>query len=105
VVHCIIICGCYCACMCRIIVGAPRGSYPGGLNLTDPEMRAVNRTGLVYSCPIGPGDCEGVRGDITRYIGGNVDITNGVQARVSMTNELFDQPISEGRLFDQARKK
>lgn len=89
--------------VCRVIIGAPRGTYPGGLNLTDFELSAVDRTGLVYSCPIGPGDCEGVRGDTSRYIGGSVDITNGFQNRQSDTDELFDQPIAEGRLFDQAR--
>ena len=48
---------------CRIIVGAPMGTFPGGLPLTDPGQSAENQTGLVYSCPVQPGVCEGVRGD------------------------------------------
>lgn len=90
---------------CRIPIGAPRGSYPGGLNLTDPAEPASNRTGLVYSCPVGPGECEGVRGEISRYIGPDVteDITNGFQNVRSQNRNLFIQPIAEGRLFDQAR--
>ena len=92
---------------CRVIVGAPHGSYPGGLNLTDPEDPASPNTGLVYSCPL-EGACEGVRGNTSFYLGGNVAITNGVQGRFGMpttTSSVFFLPaISEGRLFDQARK-
>lgn len=90
----------------RVLIGAPRGTYPGGLNLTDPELQATNNTGLVYSCPIGPGECEGVRGDSSRYIGEGVDIdiTNGFQTVSSRSRDLFIQSIAEGRLFDQARK-
>ena len=72
--------------------------------MTDPGLAASPRTGLVYSCPIGPGECEGVRGDTSRYIGVNQDITNGVQTTGNRNQDLFIQPIAEGRLFDQARK-
>ena len=93
---------------CRVIVGAPRGTFPGGLNLTDPELPAIDRTGLVYSCPVGIGDCEGVRGDTDRYIGAgvSVDITNGFQTEPmsAVSRDLFTQAIAEGRLFDQARE-
>ena len=68
-------------------------------------MPASPRTGLVYSCPVGPGECEGVRGDTTRYVGpGLDDITNGFQNSLSETRDLFQQQIAEGRLFDQARE-
>ena len=89
----------------RVIIGAPRGSYPGGFNLSDPGLPATVNTGLVYSCPLGPGDCEPIRGDTTRYVGGGINITNGYQ--VVMNSDLtaiYSQGISEGRLFDQARK-
>ncbi len=91
-----------------MIVGAPRGSYPGGLSLDDPGLSATNETGLVYSCPIGPGSCEGVIGDRSVYSGTGVDedITNGVQTTpiVTLPEFVYSQPISEGRLFDQARE-
>ena len=48
----------------RVIVGAPRGTYPGGLALDDPGEPAENRTGLVYTCSVTPdGDCGPVLGD------------------------------------------
>ena len=92
--------------LCRVLIGAPRGTYPGGLNLTDPGLPRSPNTGLVYSCPIGGGECEGVRGDTTRYIGPGVssDITDGFQNSAATNRDLFIQPIAEGRLFDQARK-
>ncbi len=89
----------------RVIVGAPRGTFPGGLTLEDYGLPAINRSGLIYSCPLGPGICEGVTGDRTLY-DDNVDsnITNGVQLNVNEFDFFFSAPISEGRLFDQARK-
>ena len=45
----------------RIIVGAPRGTYPGGLSLPENGM-AENQTGLIYDCPIQLGDCNGLFG-------------------------------------------
>ena len=86
---------------CRVVIGAPKGTYPGGLNLPDPgEPRAPN-TGLVYSCPL-PGTCEGVVGDTSIYIGPgiNINITDHVQR---FSAPFFSRPLSEGRLFDQAR--
>ena len=88
-----------------MLIGAPRGTYPGGLALDDPLLRASDRTGLVYSCPIGLGSCEGVTGNRDVYIGPSINpnITNAIGA----TNGalfLFPQAYSEGRLFDQARK-
>ncbi len=91
-------------CACRVLIGAPRGTYPGGLNLTDPGSPASPNTGLVYSCPVGQGQCEGVRGNTSRYIGQDLNLTNGVQDVVSTSSDFFIQPIAEGRLFDQARK-
>ena len=49
----------------RILVGAPSGTYPGGLPVP-PDVNVsgvVNRTGLVYACPITPGDCDSVSGN------------------------------------------
>ena len=45
------------------------GTFPGGLPLPDPGLSAENQTGLVYSCPVQPGVCEGVRGDMSIYAG------------------------------------
>ena len=39
-------------------MGAPRGTYPGGLDL--PELNPVTRGGLVYQCPIRAGNCSGL---------------------------------------------
>ena len=68
----------------RIIAGAPRGSYPGGLNLID-EGNSVPETGLVYQCPVNPGICGGVLGELRQPIN-------------SGNNSSF-QP-----LFDESRK-
>lgn len=73
--------------------------------MDDPGEPATIETGLVYSCPIGPGTCEGVRGDTNDYIGGNINNTNGIQISLTtLGDSLFTDQISEGRLFDQARK-
>ena len=74
--------------MDRIIVGAPRGKFPGGTDL-EPDWRAcqdsncsLNETvlmsftpeeidlclenitsGLVYQCPIGINECDGLLGN------------------------------------------
>ena len=62
-------------------------------------------TGLVYSCPIGPGDCEGVTGNRDLYIGSGIpdDTTNHV-LQLNVNDDFFPLALSEGRLFDQARK-
>jgi hypothetical protein len=68
----------------KIIVGAPNGTFPGGLTFTGvDDSEALNRTGLVYVCPISPpGDCEALTGN-----GTGVDIRlfdyegNGVDPR------------------------
>lgn len=73
--------------------------------MSDPGSSATVNTGLVYSCPLGPGDCAPVTGDTTRYVGGDIDITDGYQPVVnSDLTAIYSQEISEGRLFDQARK-
>ena len=80
---------------CRIIIGAPNGTFPGGLPLTDPGQMAESQTGLVYSCPVLPGDCEGIQGNISIYSS-------------CPDNDKSDRTLTsvdiEGRLFDQARK-
>ena len=84
---------------CRIIVGAPMGTFPGGLPLTDPGQPAENQTGLVYSCPVQPGVCEGVQGD-TSITAQDIDANMATVFNNLPTNG----PVIEGRLFDQARK-
>ena len=82
----------------RIIVGAPRGSFPGGLGLPDPGLPHSNITGLIYSCPVTPGSCQGVRGDTTVYLSD----TGFTDNRGAMG--ILRQGDIEGRLFDQARR-
>ena len=90
-------------CSCRIIVGAPSGTFPGGLNLDDPGMPRAERSGLVYACPVQPGTCAGVRGDTTRYLGAPDAVDNNPCVD-DLTLTTFPQSYIEGRLFDQARK-
>ena len=80
---------------CRIIVGAPFGTFPGGLSLSSNP--GESRTGLVYSCPVQPGICEGVRGNTSIYV--------GITPPVPIGDLPDDGPLIEGRLFDQTRKK
>ena len=87
------VCNCF---SCRIIIGAPNGTFPGGLPLTDPGQMAENQTGLVYSCPVLPGECEGIQGDLSLYI--------NMPDNDMSTGELRSPLDTEGRLFDQARK-
>ena len=46
----------------RIIVGAPHGTYPGGVPGL-PTLMPENGTGLVYQCPLRNGNCTGVMGN------------------------------------------
>ena len=41
------------------MVGAPRGTYPGGLSGL-PALDPVERVGLVYICPVASGECGGL---------------------------------------------
>jgi len=80
----------------RIIIGAPNGTFPGGLPLNDPGQMAENQTGLVYSCPVLPGECEGIQGNLSLYINSPDN---------DMSEFELQAPLDiEGRLFDQARK-
>jgi len=89
---------------CRLLIGAPKGTYPGGLNLTDLFQPAEKNTGLVYSCSV-LGTCEGVIGNVSRYINDEKKANGAVIDNVVyLLNELYPQAVSEGRLFDQARK-
>lgn len=75
----------------RILVGAPRGTFPGGLELDDLDLPAVDNTGLLYSCSILPNTtspCEAVQGDEATLSG-----------QLSDPNNDLLQP--GGRLFDQ----
>lgn len=88
------------------MIGAPKGTFPGGLDIVDPLLPAENNTGLIYQCQLGNDVCEGVRGDVDLYIGDSItdDITNAVESYSFDSNNYFPAAISEGRLFDQARK-
>jgi hypothetical protein len=49
---------------CRIIIGAPRGTYPGGLTGLPMLVDSQRFAGLVYLCSIdAPGDCNGLISD------------------------------------------
>jgi integrin alpha 8 len=79
----------------RVIVGAPWGTFPGGLPLEDPGEAAVDRTGLVYSCPISPGEmCDPVHGnDQTGDMSGEGDDV----LTITVDNDFL---ASGSRLFD-----
>ena len=89
--------------MHRILVGAPYGSFPGGLPYTDVFRPHQDQTGLVYSCPVSPGNCEGVRGDVDSYINDEGRADN-IGATSEINNPRLPVEYSEGRLFDQARE-
>ena len=80
----------------RVVVGAPVGTYPGGLSLSDPGKPAVNRTGLIYDCSVIPNrdePCGPVLGD---------DVTDTTVNGLDLTvdNDLLS---AGGRLFDHRR--
>ena len=71
--------------------------------MTDPGLPAAAETGLVYICPLGPGNCVGAVGDTSLYIDvSDINITNHYIPIPQ--SAFFDLDISEGRLFDQARE-
>ncbi|XP_064401213.1 integrin alpha-IIb-like [Halichondria panicea] len=84
----------------RLIVGAPWGTFNGGLSLTDPFLPRQDRTGLVYSCPLTPGACEGVRGNTSSYIDNELLANN--MGSVQLGTDVPPDEFCEGRLFDQA---
>ncbi len=59
-------------------MGAPHGTYPGGLDL--PELDPAPRGGLVYQCSIRAGNCTG------------------------LTSNASDPTSPDRRLFDGDRK-
>lgn len=88
-------------------MGAPRGTFPGGLPITDflnsgaPE----DQTGLVYSCPVAPAPCGGVRGNTAVYENDVNAVDNDAAiGNTRITIDNFPQAYVEGRLFDQARE-
>lgn len=108
--YCVAVMQCIKFSTCRVVIGAPRGTFPGGLNLTDTVDatggQAVDDTGLVYSCSVS-GICEGVRGDTSLYLPPtvtNASVINGVITAGIIGNRFFDPTIGEGRLFDQGRE-
>ena len=76
------------------------GTFPGGLALTDPGQSAESQTGLVYSCPVQPGVCEGVQGN-TSITDQDIDANRSTNTDQELPT---NGPVIEGRLFDQARK-
>ena len=59
---------------------------------------------MVYSCPV-LGKCEGVRGNISRYNDTENTANNRITDQLIFAiRSLYPQALSEGRLFDQARK-
>ena len=44
----------------RIVVSAPYGQAPGAVLA---RTSVDEPTGVIYTCPIGPGQCEGLTGD------------------------------------------
>jgi integrin alpha 8 len=79
----------------RLIVGAPQGTFPGGLPLVDPGGRAEERTGLVYTCSITP--------DNTEELCGAVPGNDQTGVRINdLTITVDNDFLSAGsRLFDQ----
>jgi hypothetical protein len=75
----------------RIIIGAPYGTFPGGLSLADPGKRAENNTGLVYVCDVTGNNCGGVTGN-------DSVVSDNVDSRFQAENLTG---VTEGRLFDQ----
>ena len=71
----------------RIIVGAPKGTFPGGLNLSDPGNDHISHTGLIYACSIAPGSmgCDAIQRNV-------------------IPDDDTDSLKGTGRLFDQTRK-
>ena len=76
--------------------------------MQDPALPRAPETGLIYSCTVGGTDnCQGVRGDTSRYISPLAEangVVNGVQDLPRGSLDFFLPNISEGRLFDQARE-
>ena len=71
--------------------------------MADPGAPRAERSGLIYTCPVQPGTCDGVRGDTSRYL----DVPHARDNNPcvdGLTLRNFPQSYIEGRLFDQARK-
>ena len=51
----------------RIVVSAPYGQAMAGPSTTIPLQRSGNflATGVIYTCPLTPGSCNGLKGDST----------------------------------------
>ena len=47
------------------MVSAPYGQAQGAALNRDPSEPTSSVTGVVYTCPIEPGSCDGLRGDGT----------------------------------------
>ena len=63
------------------------------------------QTGLVYNCPVAPGECGGVRGNSSIYINDQASYENNASiGSTQITINSLPQSFVEGRLFDQARK-
>ena len=73
--------------ICRLLVGAPTGTFPGGLDIEDRGNPAVEKTGLLYNCSLVDRDppCGPVLGDD------------------ALVDDDNDGLRGAGRLFDQRR--
>lgn len=96
----------------RILVGAPKGTYPGGLLDLSMSSTPENETGLVYDCPVQQGTCGMIgngQGNDARLFDPdpNTIIPNNINANTSRyrVNELKSGQqmgatlISSGELF------
>eukprot|EP00731_Ephydatia_muelleri_P007766 Em0004g104a len=82
-----------------IIVGAPKGTFPGGLNYTHLGEPPVNTTGLVYLCPILNSSCEGLLGNGMSWDRKLFDEDPNVRA-----NELLPGAPSNATVEDKERQ-
>lgn len=91
----------------RIVVGAPRGSYPGGLasGLPGNSQGALPNTGLVYVCPVEPGSCGPLTGngqgaDLRLFDGeGNAERPVPVTTGNMTTNDTEQDEEKSGQLM------
>lgn len=96
----------------RILVGAPKGTYPGGLLDLPMSSTPESETGLVYDCPVQQGTCGMIgngQGNDARLFDPdpNTVIPNNINRSVSMFNvnelksgqQMGATLISSGELF------
>ena len=88
-------------------MGAPRGSYPGGVasGLPGNSQGALPNTGLVYVCPVEPGSCGPLTGngqgaDLRLFDGeGNAERPVPVTTGNMTTNDTEQDEEKSGQLM------